>query len=466
MQTVVAIDVSGSTSGSKAYWNKVKDIVESCSVDTKFIEWDTSASVVSRDALLDRAERTRGGGATSPSCFIRCLPTKVGKLVLVTDGQVDERNVQACEEHIASLNKTFDKVDIHMINTGGPINLSVPAPFIRSSEFNIFVDDEKTAAGNSSVPLNLDEWTLEKYLADGQTLRAIVVAQTVGLSNHTLAKELAVLKKRLLSEYQNSKSFEYSGPVGSLVAALQKGDYNGAKTLALQLARGDLDSNDVAVRIEQDFASMFSACTEKKNFGISLLRSHRANRASNVQNVVPEQTDSLDGSSSFQCPIFLDDDVPCILLGVPVQPILADADKDSLDAVINCPLIFLRHQNLVDRLVSVIDHAVGVKSLQNGLFEASPITRRPLSGALTLGDAEDHCKAFNSSLARVMTGSKLLGNQDMWFAVFREVVLRSKSLGWISEDANVLLALDRQLKYRLVNPTKPEWDCPGYPSSR
>ena len=73
---VFAIDNSGSTSGSKVYWDTVEQILKGVSASDKIIFWNDSSQIVPHNNLINFLRK--GSCGTSPKCFGKRPPKRTG----------------------------------------------------------------------------------------------------------------------------------------------------------------------------------------------------------------------------------------------------------------------------------------------------------------------------------------------------------------------------------------------------
>ncbi len=175
-KNVIAIDYSGSTYSQKNYWEKVKSVLEKTNdIDTVYTFWDyrENPEITKKERAKEIIElliKGEGyGGATDPSTFIPVLVKESSleqapkekeekkdiTLTLITDGQItplgyyknypirfsqEELNEQAiecikkCDEELKKAKIKFSKLEVYFVNTGGPIDKSVAAPFLRRAD--------------------------------------------------------------------------------------------------------------------------------------------------------------------------------------------------------------------------------------------------------------------------------------------------------------------------------------------
>lgn len=111
-KVVICIDCSASTKGHKRYWNRVLKIVEE-NKDAKFVIWSSRAKFVSYDKIRDIANNRIATGGTCLSLFVD-LVKKHSKLIIITDGQVSQSEVERCDELLKDT--IFDYVKVIFID--------------------------------------------------------------------------------------------------------------------------------------------------------------------------------------------------------------------------------------------------------------------------------------------------------------------------------------------------------------
>jgi len=207
---------------------------------------------------------------------------------------------------------------------------------------------------------------------------------------------------------------------------------------------------DAPKAIEKAIQEMIFACGSPGNFSFDLIKSERAQRAETVVNVQADKVEEvLANEKTFECPITYEVDIPAVLVVRPDRPILAGVDANIVNDIINCPINLWKFKDLVAKVASYLDHPVGCQSMKGGLFQVSPLTRRPLVGAITLGAAEDHCKATNWTLAQLFSGGKLLGNPDLWTLLVYYIA--QNRVIFLQENADLMNSFRNHLKFRLRN---------------
>ena len=119
---LVAIDNSGSTEGHAFYHNYIIDLLQKQHGQLSVVEWNTSISEVSTATCIENRRHCHNNGGTSPSIVANYVIKHnfVGKLIIVSDGQVDVSDVDSCDNLLR--NYRFANTEVHLINNGQPPN--------------------------------------------------------------------------------------------------------------------------------------------------------------------------------------------------------------------------------------------------------------------------------------------------------------------------------------------------------
>lgn len=133
---VFAIDISGSTSGEREYYQNVEQILNKMYKDGDLIiEWNGEANKVTRSSIQTRINGRNGTGWTSPSAIIKYLANnsikEIHHFILITDGEVSVNEVDNCDSEIKSQCMTFERFDGFIIGSKRSANMSVTCPFTR-----------------------------------------------------------------------------------------------------------------------------------------------------------------------------------------------------------------------------------------------------------------------------------------------------------------------------------------------
>jgi hypothetical protein len=192
----------------------------------------------------------------------------------------------------------------------------------------------------------------------------------------------------------------------------------------------------------------------------SAIRGDRARRALVATPVPTDETPITTDKTipiaiePFECPITVDNETDVVLLIKAGNPILSGVDKNIANDIYDCPLNLLNYPELVTLLKERIDHAISLRALKDSYDSgnpiiSSPMTRFPISeGAICLGANELHCKATTWTLANLLTGGKLVGNQDLWFACIWLLVDSDEGIPYLQP---IISQVREHMKWRMLN---------------
>lgn len=473
MSLVIAIDNSGSTAGHHNYWNKVKEIVNT-HVDHAnpkpsnviYYLWSNYCHNVSHANVMTNINRRHGQGGTCPAVFVYSMPSHTQKLVLITDGQIDQGNVADADRRLAD--KKIDDVEIHFLNTGGPINLSVAAPFIRNSRYQIYDDSELFDNGVEQVAIDLKKYynNLDLFFQESEELLKMITRVTMGRENVQLRHDLLDLQKNLMSQISKQNSVTIADQFDILRHAISDPNLNTALTYLVNLLNTSNNTNlnnNPAKKLEHIIRIMTSQCENQCNFQFDLLQPGRLTRSLAVNNVKPAIEEIPKTSTyTFECPVLLDSDEPVLLISQ--GPAIFDGlDKSDLEYIISYPFSLLSNPDLVQKIKNRIDHVLGFKAahaIVNSRQNVSPFTRQPLVTFMTFDISVDanqesikqHLSANKYTLANIFFGQKLVGRPDIWLTILYLVVSKIEYLDQTLKD-NFKAYLIKRITKSLTNIT-------------
>jgi hypothetical protein len=235
----------------------------------------------------------------------------------------------------------------------------------------------------------------------------------------SIRAEMVKMQARLVSSIKKSEMTKET--CDQFEAAVESGDIDTGLKVGRQFF------SKMNTEFEQRINKLIRLCDGGIGllFGDEEIKSFRATIASDaeeIQAVEVEDTASLVGAT-FSCPISYEDETdPVILIVKPSEPILMSLDKRDTEFIINCPLSIFRMQKLLDLFIQCIDHPISLKSMRDAEAHGipithSPLTRREIIGAIPLGASKSHISAANWSPSQIVSGGKVLGRSDFWFAV-------------------------------------------------
>ena len=443
-----AIDYSGSTQGEKFYHENIKDILsKKYENNDEIIVWDHNSKYITFNDYMKINNNLEGFGGTNPKCIFSSIFEKHKKViydefVLITDGQIYEKEVEECSELIENNKTNFipNYVEVYLIGNKNSTNLSVVCPFTRYSSSKTILKSPDENEDNIINEVSADDLNILKKIKDISTLvdfnknyesiEKAFIARLLGTKGDIeLRKEVLLMQRRINKNLAKEVKTEKKT---TLLDDLLLKDQN------FELATNEL-CNNFNIIATTDFSQKINLLIRmsdgalKQMFNINELQTFRKNIASNTKNVEINDIENIDIESSvkdikFECPISAENETdPTILLTLPneneeLKPLLLGFEKVSLEKILNCPLNALYNEDFVNKIKLYIDHPISLKTLREAEekgypFEKSPITRKKIIGAITLGESEEHIKCANYNLMKLLTGGKNLGDRNLWFVV-------------------------------------------------
>ena len=443
-----AIDYSGSTQGEKFYHENIKDILsKKYENNDEIIVWDHNSKYITFNDYMKINNNLEGFGGTNPKCIFSSIFEKHKKViydefVLITDGQIYEKEVEECSELIENNKTNFipNYVEVYLIGNKNSTNLSVVCPFTRYSSSKTILKSPDENEDNIINEVSADDLNILKKIKDISTLvdfnknyesiEKAFIARLLGTKGDIeLRKEVLLMQRRINKNLAKEVKTEKKT---TLLDDLLLKDQN------FELATNEL-CNNFNIIATTDFSQKINLLIRmsdgalKQMFNINELQTFRKNIASNTKNVEINDIENIDIESSvkdikFECPISAENETdPTILLTLPneneeLKPLLLGFEKVSLEKILNCPLNALYNDDFINKIKLYIDHPISLKTLREAEekgypFEKSPITRKTIIGAITLGESEEHVKCADYNLMKLLTGGKNLGDRNLWFVV-------------------------------------------------
>jgi hypothetical protein len=480
---LIAYDCSGSTVNMQNYHAVTQQILSEFSGDAgagsaavRIVRWDDRWYEISRDEL-DRINRGKlGYNGTQISAVADAIVSLdfKGRLVLITDGEVDAGSVERCDQKLAAygIAGRFTSVDVHIISRSP--NLSVSCPFTRHCTHRIQVYNTTTQTPEYTNVIRQEDIALLANMDSIQTIAAFEEAHDgllgaltarmmgSGVVDTQIHDQLVRLRGRLLAELSRYNTLGVSDKVHALGEAT---DF----TEALGAYREIVDTFYATQTntLDKRLANMLNITKG----GLRTDFSHRLRRApeeadADIANLAP--TDAADAASesapaAFNCPILMEDESDVAILIKERAPILDGLSAGLVEDLINCPLNALNCPEVVAAISACFDTAVGLPAIQMAeelsalsLLEESPFTREATVGALYLGANASQAAATDATLARMLTGPsrRRVGNMDLWAAVIWRILTDRKTNEAVRlDEASVTPAAERHLRWRLANRT-------------
>jgi hypothetical protein len=214
-------------------------------------------------------------------------------------------------------------------------------------------------------------------------------------------------------------------------------------------------------RIESVIQLMINQCSGSGDFSFENIEPGRLQRAMEVSQVTAvDVTPEEDYNGNFRCPVDRNQALPTLLLASG-EPVLGDLEKSYVDALITNPFLLLNDPNLVQKVRDRLDHVVGLDAAQD-LFSGggqsnnhnqaiSPVSRREVTAAFTLGVDKSHRDATNFALADLLFGRKLVGQPELWLGVL--YLLMRDEIPYLHNTESFMKAFKEHMTHRMRTET-------------
>lgn len=454
------VDNSGSVGGSLNYWGTVDRIITTYAKDiSHYYLWNSNCGLVTLKDMEKSIATKQGTGGTSPEFVATEIVNKRFKnIILVTDGEVGDHSVKTCDETFDKAAKNEFKIHksiCYIISSGsGQVNMSVTCPFSRSFDSQVFTkrkDEELKAlvqytAEDYKILDTLEEITMENFEAKYDMIEGLIIALNMGKEgNIPLKNQLVSMKNRLVKELAKSKSKEddYSTQIR---AHLEEKNFKGAIEVAALMSKAYF-SDDMTTDLEKKISHLINLCGDLRGkYDIGQIKSNKMATAMVAKSGELDKTVEIQDLSKtpIECPIILDEDVPQILIDE-CEPFLLGVEKNIVDDIAACPLRILNYPEIKAKFKAAISTYTGTKYCDKLL--KNPFTQNRLLGAIPLGTHKSHVTVGNYTIAKLVSGGKILGNLNMYYAVIWYLISEGEIeyLNPIKENAT------EHLLYRLRN---------------
>ena len=425
------VDNSGSVGGSENYWTTVDDILKQYGRDiTHYYYWNSVCGLNDKKSFENWITTRRGTGGTDPEHVATEIVARMfTNVILVTDGEVGDHSVQRCDQ-IFEAAFSQDKFRInkslcYIISTGsGEVNMSVTCPFTRFCESKVFTRrrGEALKAVVQYTPQDfkildaLEEISLENFEIKYELIEGLIIALNMGKDgNIPLKNQLVVMKNRLVKELSKRMGKELDYSVG-MRNELKSENFLGAIEIAQQMSNKYFNE-DLSTDLEKKINHLINLCGDLRGkYSIGEIKSNKMATAKNAKEAEIDQTVEIQDLSKnpIECPIIMDEDVPQILVDE-CEPLFLGVEKSIVDDISACPLRILNYPEIRLKFKGLLSTYTGVKYADKLL--KNPFTQNRLLGAIPLGTHKSHVKVGNYTLAKMLTGGKILGNLNLYYAV-------------------------------------------------
>ncbi|OHT08007.1 hypothetical protein TRFO_23625 [Tritrichomonas foetus] len=464
-----AIDFSRSTKDNTSYHSYVRKLIDDNYRDGDIIVmWDHEFKIVDVNDFRQLNDSLSGRGGTSPISVAQACHTVGEKgqehLILITDGQVDVDSIDQADQYVVSNGVKFQLITAYVIKSSliDGVNMSVICPFTRNCPHTIYevtfdADTPKTAELASVaeddliIARDIDLInSIEDFMKNYPSLLRALTARTMGtVGDRELRNKVIKMQNRICSNVKGTVPH-----IGKLLQdSLERNDLETSLNYGSQLVLNHEVPSDFASKIQ----CLIRMCEGvlRFTFDPDSIQSARAERAKPVTPFEAIDTEDAytETDSPFVCPISYEDETdPAILIVKPEKPIMFTLGIKTVNQVIDCPLNAFFKKSVNTKTIETIDHPVSLRIIREAqqigrpLVE-SPMTRRPILGAIPLGAHHSHVRAANWTLSKLFSGGKQLGNMDFWFA-YLYLLIESGQIPYLQE---VLPFVREQMIYRLKN---------------
>jgi hypothetical protein len=482
--TLLAIDDSGSTGNSSMYHSTIKEFVLDKVPHGKVVAWNSELLEMSMAKYSEeRNAKQYGQGGTNPARVKEYCMNKNfhGILYLVSDGQVQPSDIDATE---FPSDWRFEKVIVVLIYTGGMVNQSVSAPFVRNSPHEIYLFQRAglppTITSNAEEVMNVDQnIALVNSLATFDLFKEVikkgVIARTMGTqaSKHAALKDrLIAMKARIAQDLEKQASAKVAalieitvpelasnlietkdvGPVLAHLVKLHKAHWQDDEEVVetgtwstecdrlVAMANGALrnafDPSQISFALQTAVPVYVPAANG------------RLARAKTATADVPES--EPESEAKMECAVLLDPATPVLRIVRDAVFPFASLEKAKMDNVLNDPLYLMKDEFKDDlqALLGNLDRPLGFEA--SAQVEKGPETRAELRGdkaGIYFGTSSEAILATNTALSILFFGGKTATNMDMVFAVLYFAIKR----GDYERMEATIPAFEEQMRARLCN---------------
>lgn len=183
--------------------------------------------------------------------------------------------------------------------------------------------------------------------------------------------------------------------------------------------------------LEKQISHLINLCGDLRGkYDINQIKSNKMAIAKDAKEGALEQVEVNDLSKNpIQCPIIMDEDVPQILVDE-CEPVFVGVQKNIVDDISACPLRILNYPEVKAKLKARLSNYMGVKYADK--FMKNPFTQNKLLGAIPLGCHKSHIEVGNCTIAKMISGGKILGNLNMFYAAIWYII-KEKEIQYLQD---------------------------------
>jgi hypothetical protein len=181
-------------------------------------------------------------------------------------------------------------------------------------------------------------------------------------------------------------------------------------------------SNSTSMDLEKKISHLINLCGDLRGkYNINQIKSNKMAIAKDaVKAEIDKEVEVTDLSKNpIECPILNEEDVPQILIDE-CEPLLLGLEKHVVDDIAACPLRILNYPEIKAKLKSRLSNYVGVMGIKAQFDKdllKNPFTQNRLLGSIPLGTHQSHVQVGNYTIAKLISGGKILGNLSLYYAV-------------------------------------------------
>ncbi|KAK8878640.1 hypothetical protein M9Y10_005420 [Tritrichomonas musculus] len=217
LQTLFAVDISGSIYKETYYHHILQKIFNKYKAGDLILLWDHQAKWSDYQTIKQIWENKEGYGGTYPLAFLRTIQEtgkKAPHLIIVTDGEISQGDVQECVPFIHNNNIIFDIVDTYIVGTVGN-NCSIGTIF-QKEEVPSRIYLYHPHSDDPEVPQVLDVVSPEdievfneidqidtrgKFFMNFNSIFQVVKSRMMGMeANPKIEEKLVNMKNRILAD--------------------------------------------------------------------------------------------------------------------------------------------------------------------------------------------------------------------------------------------------------------------------
>lgn len=181
-------------------------------------------------------------------------------------------------------------------------------------------------------------------------------------------------------------------------------------------------SDSTSTDLEKNISHLINLCGDLRGkYNINQIKSNKmATAQTALEGKIDKDVEITDLSKNpIECPILNEDDVPQILIDE-CEPLLLGVEKNIVDDIAACPLRILNYPEIKAKLKSRLSNYVGVMGIKAQFDKdllKNPFTQNRLLGSIPLGTHKSHVAVGNYTIAKLISGGKILGNLALYYAV-------------------------------------------------